>query len=299
MLLKLCLFGVLASLCASAPVSEANSCPYGMCLYITNNCPMDLYIDRTTIDDNGYGLVFNATELGPGNSTILDVTQWVGLPGQRLYAWWTNPVVGYPLDSTLYADKVEIYICDEDQFCYDPTAVDYLALPVSLAPQFPADCPDIPVVGTLTRPIASVKTECPTVWVEGAPWGVCRSSGFACYHDPTLSFCDALDPVVDECIAAGICPEGMVSENVYDCTDWFAGQPGYCAAINRGVYPSLDQEDPSLFYQTSPYNVYAQWIHTNLTREYAFPYDSYEGDNSNGHEQCDTNSLQIIWCPDN
>jgi hypothetical protein len=286
----------------SPPLDRFPSCGYEKCMFIKNSCPFDLWMDRSSIDDNPVALiVYNATLMQPGDEVVLDITAWVDTIGQRLYAWWINPVTGAYIDPTHSSDKVELYLPNSADIQYDATCQDYIALPVKLGPYFPEDCPNNNYVGTYNRTLQSVKDECFTLWNPYANWGTCRSSGYACYLEPYLPLCTALDPVINQCVLDGICPEGQSTEDVYDCQNWFAGQPGYCAAINRGVYPSLDQNDPSLFYKNTqqPFNEYAGWIHTDLAQAFTFPYDDYEGDNTAGRETCTTSSIYVEWCPAN
>ena len=85
--------------------------------------------------------------------------------------------------------------------------------------------------------------------------------------------------------------------DAYGCDGYFANEAGYCAAINRGVYPSLDQDDASTFYVNDPYNAYAAWIHAGQAMEYAFPYDDFGDSGSSGYQSCQTNFLNVEWCP--
>ena len=58
-----------------------------------------------------------------------------------------------------------------------------------------------------------------------------------------------------------------------------------------------NQNNPSDFYKTTPYNTYASFIHTNEAKEYAFPYDDYQGDGSSGYQSCTTNFMKVTFCP--
>ena len=85
--------------------------------------------------------------------------------------------------------------------------------------------------------------------------------------------------------------------DAYGCAGSLANQAGYCAGLNRGVYPELDQDDSSVFYVNEPYNEYSAWIHTGGELEYGFPYDDYGSSDSSGYNGCSTNMLSVKWCP--
>eukprot|EP01083_Nonionella_stella_P137971 419770_1 len=98
------------------------------CVFVDNQCPFTLYLQRTTIDGAGTNETSPTyvTTLAKTKQTVLDITEWAGLGGQRLYAWWENPTTGQNLDPITYRDKVEINLCGDastpSRMCYNPTA---------------------------------------------------------------------------------------------------------------------------------------------------------------------------------
>ena len=193
------------------------TCSTSACVQVSNNCGVTLYLDRTNVDDDGSGTVSYVTELDSGNSLVLDISGWMGMTGQRLYAWWSNPIATSGLDETKYADKVEINICETDPvtFCYNPTAVDYFALPVQIGPVNSSDCSDVPQTGTPNFVLANVKSQCPTVYDSADPLGTCISPYEACTADSSLSICTALDSAVQRCIDEGVCSSGTTTVGMY------------------------------------------------------------------------------------
>jgi hypothetical protein len=283
-------------LCLSLCVTS-QTCSYSACVNVLNNCGSNLFIQRTNLD-GPEGTPTSVTSIPSGSSKVMDISGWIGMSGQRLYAWWKNPV-GSNLDPMTYRDKVEINLCQTSpvRFCYNPTAVDYYGLPVFIGPTSNANCLSVSATGTGSQSVSSVRTNCITNFVSTPPFGVCQSPQEACPSNPTLPICSALDPTLQQCISDGICPSGSTSLQVYGCSSWFSSQPGYCASLNRGVYPSLSQNDSSQFYLKVPFNNYSAVIHTKGANEYGFPYDDYEGDGTSGYRECTTNMLTVHWCP--
>lgn len=131
--------------------------------------------------------------------------------------------------------------------------------------------------------------------------GVCEAPGAYCSATPSGSICNIFNTTLAQCVKDGNCQSGVTTTEAYGCSSWFSQEPEWCAAINRGVYATQanggNQEDPSKFYLTAPYNQYAKWVHTNLAKEYAFPYDDYQGNGTSGYNSCTTNFMAVTFCP--
>eukprot|EP01083_Nonionella_stella_P235565 828176_1 len=284
------------------------SCPSDKaCIFVDNQCPFSLYLQRTTID--GYEtLPTNVTALAQTNQTVLDITGWEGLGGQRLYAWWQNPI-GQNLDPLTYRDKVEINRCSSNQLCYNPTAVDYFGLPVKIGPYRSSDCPSVPMTGVYNIKVNEIESQCPTQYEFTPPNGVCLSPQRVCWCDASDEMCSKFDTIIEQCIQDGYCSSDITTPQVYACSKGISQDSKderLCAALNRGVYPyAFTSGNPDFFYQSSPYNEYAKFIHTGGAQEFAFPYDDYGVWTANdhgysdqsGYRTCETNFLSVTFCP--
>lgn len=132
-------------------------------------------------------------------------------------------------------------------------------------------------------------------------------------------YCHALDAEIEKCIAmhpdtcgvAGLLGSG--TPDVYACSSYFDSQPPncmpasedchhegnkWCAALNRGMLDDPDNADSSLYYQKTPHNTYAKWVHDTCPGIYAFAYDDYppSADDS-GFRACKAPRLDIVFCP--
>eukprot|EP01083_Nonionella_stella_P035223 96203_1 len=271
------------------------------CVFVDNQCPFPLYIQRTIIDSGiNESFPYTVTNLATNKQVVLDITGWKDLPGQRLYAWWQDPI-GRVLDPLMFRDKVEINWCgtEPNKMCYNPTAVDYFSLPVSIGPYHSSDCPSVPMTGADNIQVNEIKYRCPTEFIRTSPHGVCLSPARVCYNDPTHPMCSQFDDVIKQCVDHGQCNSNLTTYQVYACSETMSASPQLCAAINRGMYTHLlnngSDANHSLFYTTSPYNEYAKFIHTGGAPEYAFPYDDWHEDS--GYEVCETNLLSVTFCP--
>eukprot|EP01084_Bolivina_argentea_P122020 216254_1 len=286
-------------LCKAIDSNVTASCPYSSCVQVTNRCPNTLYLQRTTVD-GPEGNPTKVTTANSGQTVILDISGWKINSGQRLYAWWANPV-GKNLNGMTQRDKVEINHCNNNPntMCYNPTAVDYFGLPVNIGPVNANDCSNIPVTGSGKIKVSTIRSGCPTQFISTPPYGVCQSPGALCSYNKSAPICSALDPTIKQCVSDGHCQSGVTTPQCYGCSGWFSQQPEWCAALNRGMYgPNAgNQNDPSQFYKNAPYNTYASWIHTGLAKEYAFPYDDYQGNGASGYNSCSTNFLAVTFCP--
>ena len=271
------------------------TCDTDGCVLVTNNCPFPLYLQRTVIDGSDENSPDSVTTISSNGESILDITGWNGLSGQRLYAWWSNPI-GATLNPLEYRDKVEINWCgtSPNRMCYNPTAVDYFGLPVTMGPYNSDDCPSVEYSGQDTLSVNDISSLCPTQYVSSGVGGVCKSPYQLCLSDATNSLCSALDSRISDC---GSSCSGGTTTQVYGCSDIFSSQPQVCAALHRGLDIDDAQTDTSTFYVNSPYNEYAQMIHTNDAKHYAFAYDDFGGQGTSGYNECETNFLSVIFCP--
>ena len=82
-----------------------SECPasWEACIDVKNSCGTTLYIHRTSIDETDAYPTY-VTTIEAANSATLDLTAWKDLSGQRLYAWWANPLDSV-LSSVQYAGK--------------------------------------------------------------------------------------------------------------------------------------------------------------------------------------------------
>mmetsp|Transcript_35765 Transcript_35765/g.31550 ORF Transcript_35765/g.31550 Transcript_35765/m.31550 type:complete len:233 (+) Transcript_35765:302-1000(+) len=229
---------------------------------------------------------------------VLDITGWKDLSGQRLYAWWDNPI-GQNLNPLEWRDKVEINWCSNEpnRMCYNPTAVDYFGLPVTMGPYNNDDCPNVEYTGQDSISVQDVESLCPTEYIETGEAGVCKSPFQVCVGGSTDELCSHLDSKITECVNDGSCQSGVTTTQAYGCSDWFGAQPDICAALNRGIYPTDDQSDISKFYVNEPFSSYAKFVHTNNAKHYAFAYDDVGGQGTSGYNECETNFLSVTFCP--
>eukprot|EP01083_Nonionella_stella_P291132 990661_1 len=177
---------------------------------------------------------------------------------------------------------------------------DYFGLPVEIGPYTSSDCPSVEATGAYNIKVNQIKSECPTEYVVTSPHGVCLSPQRVCWKDASKEICSTFDSIIQQCAKDGNCNSDLTTTQVYACSESMSQDARLCAAINRGMYSyygSSTDANHSLFYQSSPYNEYAKFIHTGGAQEYAFPYDDYGGNGASGYETCDTNFLSVTFCP--
>eukprot|EP00485_Elphidium_margaritaceum_P012475 CAMPEP_0202688970 /NCGR_PEP_ID=MMETSP1385-20130828/4349_1 /ASSEMBLY_ACC=CAM_ASM_000861 /TAXON_ID=933848 /ORGANISM="Elphidium margaritaceum" /LENGTH=628 /DNA_ID=CAMNT_0049344041 /DNA_START=21 /DNA_END=1907 /DNA_ORIENTATION=+ len=280
-------------------------CPYDACVSVTNFCGAPLYVQRTNIDGDE-NTPSSVAKIKDAEELILDISPWGSAQtGQRLYAWWSDPMTNQ-LDPLKARDKVEINYCftsPQDTMCYNPTAVDYFALPAYVGPYDDTDCPSTEhsTTGFGDIRVSQVAEQCPTRFDALEPFGVCLSPHFLCTSDPTNEMCSFFDDIIKVCVNDGNCPRNITTDDVWGCANEFAPFPEYCAAIHRGLYFNVTdgdtQQDFESFYKHEPFNPYAAFIHQSYAKIYAFPYDDYQGGDQSGYKQCTTNFMKVVWCP--
>eukprot|EP01083_Nonionella_stella_P137974 419774_1 len=275
------------------------------CILVRNECPFSLYLQRTAIDGTDESVPSTVTTLAKTKETVLDITGWEGLGGQRLYTWWQNPI-GQNLDPLTYRDKVEINRCSSNQLCYNPTAVDYFGLPVKIGPYRSSDCPSVPMTGVYNIKVNEIESQCPTQYEFTPPNGVCLSPQRVCWCDASDEMCSKFDTIIEQCIQDGYCSSDITTPQVYACSKGISQDSKderLCAALNRGVYPyAFTSGNPDFFYQSSPYNEYAKFIHTGGAQAFAFPYEDVDIGypfyvEDSGYQTCETNFLSVTFCP--
>jgi hypothetical protein len=129
------------------------------------------------------------------------------------------------------------------------------------------------------------------------------SAGSYCLNGANQSkpYCHALDSAIAQCATKpGCTPGGATTVDAYACRNgsFFSGSPKWCAAVNRGMVADPDNPSTALYYQTTPYNTYAKWVHGMCPGIYAFPYDDYGHANESGFHSCiGGRQLNITFCP--
>ena len=157
------------------------------------------------------------TSVESGEEIIVDITEWGAdeLGGQRLYAWWIDPISN-SVDPMTDRDKVEINWCSQspDIMCYNPTSVDNFGLPVYIGPYDESDCSDYvdnPTTGFGDIKVSQIREQCPTIFEDSEPFGVCKSPYHICINSDTSNdaLCSHFDSQIKTCISDGICPSGL------------------------------------------------------------------------------------------
>jgi hypothetical protein len=66
----------------------------------------------------------------------------------------------------------------------------------------------------------------------------------------------------------------------------------------RGAERARPATPPSAFYQSPPFNTYAQWVHAKCPGIDAFPYDDYGSTNQSSDHTCSgATQLNVTFCP--
>lgn len=284
-------------------------CATPPCFNVINRCADPLWIWIANPDG---ALGPENLQIAPGEAHQYAVpAEW---PAGRIYAYWLEP------DENPEAhDKVEVTVTG-GIMNYNITYVDYVALPaemVAVGPECPKTDAFDPKIGCYVardRLLAG----CPDDLRSGDR---CLSAGLYC-ADPNhqdLPYCHALDDAIAACAAehpdtCGVAAQlGDTTRHAYACAGYFDGQPGdcmpasldchldgnkWCAALNRGMLADPDSTDIAAYYQTPPYNTYAEWVHDTCPGIYAFAYDDYPADaGESGFRACKADRLDVTFCP--
>jgi len=267
----------------------------GMPVQVTNGCPVDLWIhgvgqEATLQPDNAH--------LAPGASQEYEAPlTWTAA---RIYAYLQGPDEnGNPQGQN---DKVEMNFSSSggvEALNTDITYVDWVALPSQI--QTFGSGSDCTTVGCEV-PYSQLLDGCPSSLLTGHE---CLSAGNYCLNpvnggDP---LCSALNGQIGACAAeysACAGAAGSSTAQVYSCSGAFFSQsPQYCAALNRGVLAAPGPSTPaSEFYESPPFNAYAQWVHQRCPGIYAFPYDDYGSSNQSSDHTCSgATQMTVTFCP--
>jgi hypothetical protein len=262
---------------------------------VTNGCPFDLWIQATAMEGT---LQPDNVRLTQGTSQSYDAPlTWTS---GRVYGYFQAPDAnGTPQGQN---DKVEanFYVQGGSEYVNsDITYVDWVALPSQIETLGTgSDCTTI----GCQAPYASLLTGCPAALLSS---NACTSAGYHCLTttDANDPYCHALDAQIGACASeypdcAGAA--GATTTEVYSCSgSFFGGSAEYCAALNRNVLSAPGAATPaSDFYQTPPFNTYAQWVHQKCPGIYAFPYDDFGSTNQSSDHTCTgATRMNVTFCP--
>jgi Beta-1,3-glucanase len=300
--------------------STALDCATPPCINVTNDCPFPLWIHA--VNNQMVTLTPDDAMLpaAPAPSRTRQYAVPASWPAGRVNAYWVDPDGPSP-DPTAY-DKVEMTI-GGGTMNYDITYVDYAALPSRMEAVGPA-CLETstfnPVV-SCEQPVIGFIADCPSGLRSGQ---LCLSAGMFCSMSANAAsaYCHALDAQIAACATQNPATCGLAAQlgnstaDAYSCSGYFDGQmpngcttPSttchvdgneWCAALNRGMLAQPMSTDTTQYYQTAPYNTYAQWVHETCPGIYAFPYDDYpSGAGQGGFRSCTADRLDITFCPAN
>jgi len=275
--------------------SDAPASGPGVLVNVTNDCPFDLWIHA----------VAQEAALQPDNAHLAQgATQSYHAPltwtAGRVYAYFEGPdSSGNPQGQN---DKIEanFYVTSGSEYVNsDITYVDWVALPSQI--QTLGTGSDCTTVGCQV-PSTSILAGCPSTLLSGHE---CLSAGYYCLTagQPNDPYCHALDSQIAACASeypdcAGAA--GSTTAQVYSCSGAFFGaSTEYCAALNRGVLATpAASTPPSAFYQTPPFDTYAQWVHQKCPGIYAFPYDDFGSTNQSSDHTCTgATQMNVTFCP--
>ncbi len=260
----------------------------GLLVRVMNNCPFPLWIHGAGSNGSGGGNVLqpDQAKLEPG--AVRDYDAHNPLGSARVTAFIDGP------------GQNEIQFVElnygNGELGYNISYVDYLGMPVEVD----AAC------GTTAcyAKAASILDGCPAHLREADR---CRSPGGWCNGREGDPYCKALDQTAQAALALPQCQQDLASwmagggsqigttPSVYACRDFWASSAFCCAVVNRGVVSEADPFDVCKFYQSTPYNTYARWVHERCPAIYAFPYD--DAGEHGGYHQCQTKEMRITWCP--
>jgi hypothetical protein len=267
----------------------------GVVVDVTNGCPFDLWIHATgkeaTLQPDNVHLAHGSSQ------TYTAPFTW---SSARVYAYFEAPdSSGNPQGQN---DKIEasFYVQNGSEYLNtDITYVDWVALPSQI--QTLGTGSDCTTVGC-DAPSATLLQGCPPSLLSGHE---CVSAGYYCLTTPNKGdpYCHALDSQIGACASeyadcAGAA--GSTTAEVYSCSGgFFGGNPEYCAALNRGVLATPAASTPaSAFYQSPPFDTYAQWVHQKCPGIYAFPYDDFGSSNQSSDHTCTgATQMNVTFCP--
>jgi len=254
----------------------------GLLVRVMNNCPFPLWM-------HGQGganvLQPDDAKLDPGETQDYDAH--ASFPSARVTAF-----VDGPRQNEIQFVEMNF---GNGELGYNISYVDYLGLPVEVDAQCGRTACYAPVSGILDG--------CPAHLREADR---CRSPGGWCLDHANDPYCKALDASAQQALSHPKCQQDLASwggspsqigttPSVYGCRDFWATSAFCCALVNRGMVGAADPFDVCAFYESTPYNTYARWVHERCPQIYAFPYD--DAGEQGGYHQCQTRELRITWCP--
>jgi hypothetical protein len=280
---------------SGGPPDAGSSGGSALVVNVTNGCPFDLWIHATAMEGT---LQPDNARLTQGTSQSYDAPlTWTS---GRVYGYLQAPDAnGSPQGQN---DKVEanFYVQGGSEYVNsDITYVDWVALPSQIETLGTGS--DCTTVGCQV-PYASLLDGCPAALASS---NACTSAGYYCLTttDTNDPYCHALDSQITACASeyadcAGAA--GSTTTEVYSCSgSFFGGNAEYCAALNRNVLSAPGAATPaSDFYQTPPFNTYAQWVHEKCPGIYAFPYDDFGSSNQSSDHTCTgATQMNVTFCP--
>jgi len=259
----------------------------GLLVRVMNNCSFPLWISGSG-NAGGNVLQPDQAKLDPGGERDYDAH--TSFSSARVTAFKNGP------DQNEY-QFVEMNF-GNGQLGYNISYVDYIAVPVEVD----AACG----LTACYAPAATLLEGCPTQLRESDR---CRSPGGWCINHAGDPYCKVLDQTATAALGLAKCKSDLNSwlagggsqnnigttPSVYGCRDFWASSPYCCAIVNRGMVAAADPYAVCHFYETTPYNTYARWVHQQCPGIYAFPYD--DAGEQGGYHQCATREVRITWCP--
>jgi hypothetical protein len=284
-----------ASVCQGANVGVRTAPPFGaptvstsgLLVRVMNNCPFPVWIHGA---GNSGGNVLQPDEVKLGTGAEQDYDAHASFSSARVTAFKDGP------------GQNEIQFVEMNfgggQLGYNISYVDYLGVPAEVD----AACGKT----ACYAPMAGLLDGCPANLREPDR---CRSPGGWCLGHAGDAYCKALDQSAVQALQVPRCQTelstwlaGGGSQNnigttpsVYGCRDFWASSPYCCSIVNRGMVGAADPFDVCAFYQATPYNTYARWVHERCPAIYAFPYD--DAGEQGGYHQCAASEVRITWCP--
>jgi len=133
---------------------------------------------------------------------------------------------------------------------------------------------------------------CPETFLKDGSRCLSPSSYCSIPANQPAAYCHALDTAIGSCRG---CPAGSTLD-VYAGTGAYGPEARLAAALNRGMTSQPDNSNAFLYYQQTPYNTYAKWVHGLCPAAIAFSHDDF-GTTVPLYPSCDASELRITLCP--
>ena len=281
---------------------------------VKNNCPIALHVALTGVGDaplekDGSGnKIFR--DLANGGTYTYQVPR--NYPSGRVSAYKTLPSATAPRELEKAEFTLNVDGNGSQNLNYNLTYVDHVGLPMRFASAGSgSSCKMVQCDKSYSAIQTAIANSCPdglrytmggnTVCL--APRSFCLDGEYAS-DSRRGTVCTRLDSEIARCAQKypGQCnPGSSKSADVYACSgSFFATQPKWCSALNRGTLDSPDSTTVSTYYNTGkPYNQYSKWVHNQCGAVYAFPYDDYPmAANQAGFYTCNGGrQLNVTFCP--